>query len=267
MGISYQPLIDANLEYINNSNPVVRSEWFGYSATEDSTQYEVRAMAMGVVITSISDIDSIEGRFLTNLRIHLYEITAGSPFSSMAEAFDTIYKSTSVTTRSSNQNLKTYYRLNDEELSGAWEERTTDTDETVTPDGVCSGKALSSLKPIKYDESLLDRFIRLPHVHKIWPTEVLDDEGNLRFIEIIGAQFKYKPINRNFYPVQTDLLDIFIDMSSTDLIDEDQLIVNNLLCLHPAYSGFSNHVFGSDAEGGHITSDSLTMIPFLTYDR
>ena len=95
-------------------------------------------MAMGVVITSISDIDTIEGRFLTNLRIHLYEITEGSPFSSMAEAFNTIYKGTSMTTvKSDNQNLKSYYRLHDEELTGAWEERTTETNETVVPDAVC----------------------------------------------------------------------------------------------------------------------------------
>jgi len=266
LGISYQPLIDATLDYVD-SNPNTTNRWLGYTATENSTQYEVRAMAMGVVITSISDINTIEGRFLTNLRIHLYEITENSPFSSMTEAFNTIYKDTSMTTRSDNQNLKSYYRLHDEELSGAWEERTTETNETVVPDGICSGKALSSMEPIKYDDSLME-LIRLPHLHnRIWPTAVLDTEGNLRFIEILGAQFKYKPINRNYFPVQIDLLDIFFDMSSTDLIDEDQLIVSNLLCLHPAYSGFSNHVFGSDKEGGHITSDSLTMIPFLAYDR
>ena len=42
---------------------------------------------------------------------------------------------------------------------------------------------------------------------------------------------------------------------------------SNLLCLHPAYSGLSNHVFGSDAEAGTETSDSMTMIPYLTFDR
>ena len=90
VGISYQPLIDATLDYVDsNPNPVITDGWLGYTATENSTQYEVRAMAMGLVITSISDINTIEGRFLTNLRIHLYEITEGSPFSSMAEAFNT----------------------------------------------------------------------------------------------------------------------------------------------------------------------------------
>ena len=28
-----------------------------------------------------------------------------------------------------------------------------------------------------------------------------------------------------------------------------------------------NHVFGSDKEGGHLTSDSLTMVPYISYDR
>lgn len=129
IGISYQPLIDATLDY--NSNPINMDGWLEYTATEESTQYEARTMAMGVVITSISDINTIEGKF------HLYEITEGSPFESITKAFNTIYKDTSMTTRSDNQNLKSHYRLHDEELTGAWEERTTEIGETVVPDGVC----------------------------------------------------------------------------------------------------------------------------------
>ena len=56
-------------------------------------------------------------------------------------------------------------------------------------------------------------------------------------------------------------------MGGIDLIDEDQHIVETLLCFHPAYSGFSNHVFGSDIEAGHETSDSLRMIPYMAFDR
>jgi len=56
------------------------------------------------------------------------------------------------------------------------------------------------------------------------------------------------------------------EMGSIDLIDEDQIIAEYILCLHSAYSGFSNHVFGSDKRAGHQTSNSLTMVPYLTYD-
>ena len=55
-------------------------------------------------------------------------------------------------------------------------------------------------------------------------------------------------------------------MGSIDPIDEGQIITEYMLCLHSAYSGFSNHVFGSDKRAGHQTSKSLTMVPYSSYD-
>ena len=128
--------------------------------------------------------------------------------------------------------------------------------------------ALRSMKPILADDFSTD-LIRLPGVRDKYDLtrEVTDEAGYLRYVEITGAEFKFKPINRKFYPVQIDLLDIVFDMGSIDLIDKDQDIAEYLMCFHPAYSGLSNHVFGSDKDAGSETSDSMEMIPYLSFDR
>jgi hypothetical protein len=224
---------------------------------------EVRALAMGVVITSISNIDTIKGIFEASLRLRFYDISGG-PFSTISEAVDTIYKDESKTTLKDSK----YYRHYKNDMPGAWLGTEVGDNEVVHPDGLCKSNALRSMKPILADDFSMD-LIRLPHLRERFslPRKVADEAGYLRYVEITGAEFKFKPINRKFYPVQIDLLDIVFDMGSIDLIDKDQDIAEYLMCFHPAYSGLSNHVFGSDRDAGSETSDSMAVIPYLYYDR
>ena len=266
LGVSYQPLVSASVDYW--SDDTINKEanpWIGYTATakENNDKFKVRALAVGVIITSISNIDSIKGIFEASLKLRFYEITEG-PFKTIREAVDTIYKEDSKTTLKDS----TYYKHHKSDFPGAWQGEEVKDNEVVHPDGICTAKAMSTMKPILADDFNLD-LIRLPHLRERFslPRKVTDAAGYLRYVDMVGAEFKFKPINRKFYPVQTDLLDIIFDMGSIDLVDENQQVEEYLLCLHPAYSGLSNHVFGSDAEAGTETSDSMTMIPYLTFDR
>ena len=54
--------------------------WVGYTVVEESEKFDVTALAMGVVVTSISNIDSVMGTFEANLKIRLYNLTSEKPF-------------------------------------------------------------------------------------------------------------------------------------------------------------------------------------------
>ena len=70
---------------------------------------------------------------------------------------------------------------------------------------------------------------------------------------------KFRPVNRYYYPFHIDLFDISLGMESTHIMSEDQNIVQNLFCLLPSYTGFESHVLGVESEGGHESSDQVTI--------
>ena len=73
-------------------------------------------------------------------------------------------------------------------MSGAWSGREIDDGEAVHPDGICSSQAMTSMKPIRADNNILNQF-RLPHLNaRIYPEIVEDDEGYLRHIDFHKAQ-------------------------------------------------------------------------------
>lgn len=294
-GISYRPFVSGNIDYYSSTDR--EPGWAGFTVMNKTEHFDVDAFALGVVIKSISDIDPVHGTFLATLKFYVYNIT--ETFSTIQEAFDTIYKDSSMTTRTTVKD-SIYYRLREQDIDGAWSSPPTETEdgEFAHPDGVCKASAMKSMRvshfanssvtmkhterfshpscnsssnhcmqPILAEEFNMD-VLRLPHLNsKIVPTMVSDDDGFLSYIDVVGAEFKFKPINRKYFPVQIDLLDIRFEMGSPELIHEDQRIITHLLCLHPSFSGFSNHVFGSDKAAGHTTSDSLTMVPYLYFDR
>ncbi|KAL7530971.1 hypothetical protein ACHAWF_003580 [Thalassiosira exigua] len=263
LGISYRPLVQGHVEFwAQNSLDEREAGWTGYTVKEGSDKFEVQALALGVVIKSITNIDSVAGTFDAALKLYYFNITEG-PFDTVKDAVDTIYKDTSRTTA---QDVK-YFRLRDLEIDDAWLGGETEDGEQVHPDGVCKPSTIKTMRPIRAEEFNLG-LLRLPHLNaRIFPTPVVDEEGYLSYVDIVGASFKFKPINRKYFPVQIDLLDLFFEFPSANLIDESQHIVKHLLCLHPSFSGFSNHVFGSDIEAGHSTSDSLSLIPYMYFDR
>ena len=64
LGVSYQPLVSASVDYW--SDDTINKEanpWIGLTAKENNDKFKVRALAVGVIITSISNIDSIKGIF------------------------------------------------------------------------------------------------------------------------------------------------------------------------------------------------------------
>ncbi|KAL7544193.1 hypothetical protein ACHAWF_007574 [Thalassiosira exigua] len=265
LGVSYRPFVQGHVDYwAQNATDEIESGWTGYAVEEgsDCDKFEVQALALGVVIKSITNIDSVAGTFDAALKLHYYNITEG-PFDRVQDAVDAIYKDTSRTTA---QDM-TYFRLNDHEIDDAWSGVKTEDGERAHPDAVCKPSAMKTMRPIRAEEFNLD-LLRLPHLNvAISPKPVVDKEGYLSYVDIVKASFKFKPINRKYFPVQNDILDIFFEFPSANLIDESQKIVKHMLCLHPSFSGFSNHVFGSDIEGGHSTSDSLKMIPYMYFDR
>ncbi len=265
LGLSYRPVVSAAIEYFNATNSTEGwNELTGYTVTEESDKFEVRALALGVIIKAISNIDSFHGTFDATMKLYFYNITTERTFTTMEQAMRTLYKDTSRTTWKDS----TYFRLHDNELPDAWSGSKIADNEVVHPDGICSAQAMENMKPIKTDDFRLEDMIRLPQLNeRMWPTVVEDSEGHVSWIEVPAMTFKYKPTNRHFFPVQTDLLDIFFEMGTTHLINEDQHIVKHLLCLHPAFSGFATHTFGSDIDAGHTTSDTLAMVPYLFYDR
>lgn len=90
LGVSYQPLVSASVDYWSDDTKEA-IPWIGYTATakENNEKFKVRALAVGVIITSISNIDSIKGIFEASLKLRFYEITEG-PFKTIREAVDTI---------------------------------------------------------------------------------------------------------------------------------------------------------------------------------
>ena len=181
------------------------------------------------------DIDSVMGNFDVEMRIHLYNITQ-APFGTIKEAFDTVYRNSSRTSmESSGRKDFNFYRLHEEELEGAWELATLDNGETVHPDGLCSPKVLSTIKPISMDAYSRLSPPRLPFSEPLkGPTfikAVPDDSGNLKYLDV-KITINFKPLNPQFVPFQVDLLDIYnIDMPSSSLIHVDQEIIENILCV------------------------------------
>ena len=267
LGVWYRPLVQGEIDYWkqnSTSDRQTKGGWAGYSGTTGKTNIEVRALAMGVVIKGISNIDAVLGTFDATLKLYFFNITEG-PFSTIREAVDTIYKDDSRTTATKDLD---YYRLHDDHLPDAWKKKKTQDGEFVHPDGTCSAAAMSSMKPIPMDNFDIFDVMRLPGLKaESWPQAVANGEGYLSYVDVIGVTLKTRPLNREFYPVQTDLLDIFFEMGASNLITEDQRIVKQLLCLHPSYTGFSNDVYGSDAKAGMGTSNALTMVPYMAYDR
>eukprot|EP00804_Cyclotella_cryptica_P008548 CCRYP_007545-RA/>CCRYP_007545-RA protein AED:0.14 eAED:0.14 QI:299/1/1/1/0.6/0.5/6/1648/753 len=276
IGVSYSPLVSANVEYWSdalgeNATESVNPGWNGFSFDRGSENFEVTALAMGIIITSVSNIDSVRGTFMATLKLYFYNITE-TPFPTIRAAVNTIYKSTSKTTVrdcSDGRNcMGQYFRLHEHDLPGAWEARTTGDGEIVRPDGICNASVISTMRPIKADDFVVENVLIIPQLRsRAWFTKVADEEGYLTHVDILPVELKFRPINRKFFPFQIDLLDLFFEMGSSSLIHENQKIVKHMLCLHPSFSGFSNYVFGSDIEGGHSTSDALTMVPYMFFDR
>ncbi len=181
LGVSYRPFVSASIDYWGENST---TGWAGFSV-EESDLFEVRAMALGVVINSISKIDSIQGVFNADLRLYLYNITDG-PFPSITSAVNAIYKDESRTTSKESDNKK-YYRLRENELGGAWTGASVDAwvgartedQERVHPDGVCTARAMASMKPIPLDDIKkfnLDLVLRLPHANSFIQPELVPDE-------------------------------------------------------------------------------------------
>lgn len=274
--LSYRPMVTAAVEYFNGTNntdsAASGSSWSGFAVTEKSEKFEVRALALGVVIKAIQNIDSFRGTFEATLKLFFFNVTTDVAFSTIGQAMNTIYKQTSRTVlKRSNSRNTNYYRLHADEMPGARSREVLpdgDGSERVHPDGLCSPEIVSKIKPIKADGFDFENVLRLPGRNaRVIPSIVTDSEGNLSWIELASVPFKYKPANRQFFPVQTDLLDLHFEMGTTHLIDEDQRIVKHLLCFHPAFSGFATHTFGADRDAGHTTSDTFTMVPYLEFDR
>mmetsp|Transcript_37393 Transcript_37393/g.78864 ORF Transcript_37393/g.78864 Transcript_37393/m.78864 type:complete len:757 (+) Transcript_37393:35-2305(+) len=268
LGISYEPLVDASVNYWMDNATDKKAGWKGYSVREPSQLYKVNAYAVGLMIQSLSNIDSIKGTFDATLRIYFFNITEG-PFDKVSDAVNTIYKDDSKTTstRVRGKNDE-FYRLNEESFPNAWAGGRTEKGEFIHPDGICTAKAMASMQPIKADEDFVKDLMRFPGsmIPRIWPNYMHDENGDLSNVELTTT-FKFRPLNRRYYPFQRDLLDIDLEMAVTNLIHKDQPIVQNLFCLHPSYSGFTSHVFGADVGAGHGTSDSLIMVPRLDFDR
>eukprot|EP00956_Cyclotella_meneghiniana_P030578 scaffold77299_cov52-Cyclotella_meneghiniana.AAC.3 len=261
LGMSYEPFVSANIDYWNSSfsadgaKETVKPGWKGFAFPEESQNYQVKGLAMGVIVKSISDIDSVQGTYMASIKLYFWNIT--KPFQTMREAVDKMYQTSSRTTRKdhcgrTNRDRNCtghFYRLHDHDLPGAWEASETDDGEVVRPDGICNPSAVTSMQPIKANDFVWENVLRMPQLtSRILPTIIADDEGYLTHVEIEAVPLKFRPINRKFYPMQIDLLDMVFEMHSSNLIDEDQNIVQRLLCFHPSFTGFSNHVFGSDAE-------------------
>lgn len=263
LGMSYEPFVSANIDYWNSSfsaddaKQTVKPGWKGFAFAEESQNYQVKGLAMGVIVKSISDIDSVQGTYMASIKLYFWNIT--EPFQTMREAVDKMYQTSSRTTRKDHCGRTDrdrnctghFYRLHDHDLPGAWEASETDDGEVVRPDGICNPSAVTSMQPIKANDFVWENVLRMPQLtSRILPTIIADDEGYLTHVEIEAVPLKFRPINRKFYPMQIDLLDMVFEMHSSNLIDEDQNIVQRLLCFHPSFTGFSNHVFGSDAEAG-----------------
>ena len=120
-------------------------------------------------------------------------------------------------------------------MDAAWKSGTvTNEGEALRPDGICKASVVSKMKPIKMDDWRMD-YLRFPRLtNRVWPDVFADEEGNLSYISVTDLTFKYKPLNREFYPVhRNDLLDMYFDMVTTNLVHKDQKIVKHLTCLHP----------------------------------
>jgi len=209
LGISYDPFISATVE---NWAEIKNASRVGYNL-EEGDNFNVRAIAMGVMITSVSNIDSVQGTFEASFKIRFYDLLPdGMVYKSLASAHQAIYKTDkSMTTATTLKDHTTYFKKHSEDLPMNLEKYLDKhfeegTEDVVHPDGICSPSATKSMKPIlakDFDISLL----RMPHLNaKISPSIVKDDEGYLRYVEILGAKFRFKPINREYFPVQIDLL-------------------------------------------------------------
>jgi hypothetical protein len=239
----------------------------GFSVST-SANVEVRALAMGVVINGISNVDPVHSTFDATLKLYFFNITE-EPFSTIHDAADTIYKKssrTTVATKRTNAANFTYFRLHEEDKADAWRFPETKDGERVHPDGICTASVMSTMKPIPMDKFKFDDVLRFPRSTTIiHPTA--DENGNLSHVDVI-ASFRTRPLNQEFYPFQIDLLDMFFEMGSSNLITEDQHIVKqkNLLCLHPSYTYTGSGWFDDlDAKAGMQTSDSLTIVPYIYY--
>jgi hypothetical protein len=263
LGVSYRPLVRAQINYLARTGTKPR----GFSVSKYA-DVEVRALAMGVVISGISTVDPVHGTFDATLKLYFFDIT-NEPFSTIHEAVDTIYKKSSRTTAATNTNSTSaddsiFFRLHEEDKADAWKFPETEDGERVHPDGICTASVVSTMKPIPFNTFKFDEVLRLPR-SKATIHPRADASGHLSHVDV-SASFTTRSLNREFYPFQIDLLDMLFEMGSSNLITEDQRIVKNLLCLHPSYTGFGNYVYGSDAKAGMETSDALTMVPYIYYD-
>jgi len=145
LGVSYRPLVQAQIDYLTSTRTSANPQGKfpkGFSVTKYAN-FEVRALAMGVVVNGISNIDTVHGTFDASLKLYFFNITEG-PFSTIHDAMDTIYRkssrTTAATSRTGAPNM-TYFRLHNEDQEGnVWDfENSTETEdgERVHPDGIC----------------------------------------------------------------------------------------------------------------------------------
>jgi len=231
----------------------------GIGLSANST-IEVDAYAIGVIINDVYDVDTLLGNFKAKIIVYLFKIR-DSPYDSLMSASNAIYSSTSRTSRKNDGdwNNEQYYKLHDEDLLGAsyvWRKGAkTDDGRLVIPDGVCSQYAKENLVPLSMDEYNTLSFRASLENAKLTPKQ--GNDGKLHHI-VAELSVDFKPFNRKFHPFQVDLLDMTFGVTQSHLGRKSDIIMRDLMCLNPQYSGFGQHVAGIESK-----KTKLTIIPYL----
>jgi hypothetical protein len=248
--VSYSPLVYANIKYWDSDsefdNETNYKKEVGFEVDSISKNFEVKALAVGVIIKGVTSINPIHGIFTATLKLYFHNTTQG-PFQTVDEATDTIYANHTRTVAKRNMDkgsdIGQYLMLHGSDEPYVWTNDWDTDNETPWPDSACDPAVISTMEPINANSFNTENLVLLPSSNsKIALTKVFDDAGKLHHIDTGPIDFKFKPINHKYYPFQIDLVDLYSDMSSSTMIQGGQKIVKYMMCLEPNFSGFSNHV-------------------------
>lgn len=125
----------------------------------------------------------------------------------------------------------------------------------VVENAMCSMKYHKRMRDLTMDEyTALGSGLKIQHsTAKVWPVE--DDNGNLLYLEVKGAEVMFKAPNQPMYPFQAPLLDINLYFPRGRQMDRI------LLCINPHYTGLLMPMEGIAMR--KVDKNYLTLIPHI----
>jgi hypothetical protein len=170
--------------------------------TLDGSAIDVKMYAIGLVVEDISDINYIGGVFTADIRVYIYEVMEGAPYSSIGNAMNASWaKKDDSSLLEIETNIVKLLPKNFNQFEGELSDKEK---EALTEDGRCNDPAIQTMRPMNMKDYKKDQFRIQRSATALTP--IPDPDNNMLYLEAKGAKIKFQPINTEFFPFQVRLL-------------------------------------------------------------